>query len=700
VDLEQSILQANILIIDDEPANVRLLEKILQRHGYTGVRSTSDSREVAILCEQTRFDAFLLDIRMPHLDGFEIMALLKEKFDSDYLPVLMLTAQSDMETRLNALGLGAKDFLTKPFDRVEALIRIHNLLEVRLMHNRIRDQNRILEEQVQARTAELYQTRQEVIRRLGLAAEYRDNETGNHIIRMSKYAQIIALAHGLPAQEAEIILNAAPMHDIGKIGIPDRILLKPGKLDEHEWRSMQSHVDIGAAILSGSDSGLMATARRIALHHHEKWDGTGYPAGLRGEDISIEGRICALADVFDALTSERPYKVAWSVQKALDLLDEETGKHFDPRLVPLVRKRLPEILAVKAEYADAVSTYEPVNQEQINSDIDYRQAFAWAVQLTAQADYQSLTHGFLGLLEKLPWVNHAAAYEIYGDNSRRTGEAASIGEQLIRRFPLDFTALAQDEDAELLLEINATLGMEPSKADGDGFFRQVIASVRDVCGPDRALFLSGKFDAPALALLSDLIALYRNQVAMHDSKERDLLTKLPNRQSFDARLLQVCEHFRHYPVADRQQSKSSWIAMLDIDHFKRINDTFGHLYGDEVLLIFSQQMEKHFRYNDFLFRFGGEEFVVILNLVNQDDAEAVFERFRKAIAGHVFPTVGRVTVSIGVAHIDSAIMPTTLLDRADKALYYAKDNGRNRLSLYEKIAESMLDSDGGEAELF
>lgn len=358
VDLQQSILQANILIVDDEPANVKLLEKILQYHGYQNIQSTCDSREVETLCNITRFDAVLLDIRMPYLSGFDIMAQLKQRFIDDYLPVLVLSAQPDMETRLKALNLGAKDFLTKPFDQLEASTRIHNLLEVRLMHNRIRDQNRILEEQVKTRTAELYQTRQEVIRRLGLAAEYRDNETGNHIIRMSKYAQLLALAYGLSEQDAEIILNAAPMHDIGKIGIPDRILLKPGKLDAEEWKIMQTHVEMGANILSGSPTELMDTARMIALHHHEKWDGNGYPTGLQGEEISIAGRICALADVFDALTSQRPYKQAWSIEKTLDLIDSETGKHFDPRLTQLIKKNLPEILMIKAEYADIFNTWE------------------------------------------------------------------------------------------------------------------------------------------------------------------------------------------------------------------------------------------------------------------------------------------------------------------------------------------------------
>lgn len=352
VDLKQHILKAAILIVDDEPANVKLLEKILQRQGYLNIQSTCDSREVAALCDTTRFDAFLLDIRMPYLSGFDVMEMLQQRFKDDYLPVLVLSAQPDMETRLKALSMGAKDFLTKPFDQLEALTRIHNLLEVRLMHNRVRDQNRLLEQQVRTRTDELYRTRQEVIRRLGLAAEYRDNETGNHIIRMSKYSQLLALAYGLSELEAEVILNAAPMHDIGKIGIPDRILLKVGRLEPDEWRIMQTHVQIGANILSGSPTELMRAARTIALHHHEKWDGTGYPYGLKEEDISLAGRICALADVFDALTSRRPYKPAWSVEEALAYVESESGRHFDPQLTRLLQKNLPEILAIKSEYAD------------------------------------------------------------------------------------------------------------------------------------------------------------------------------------------------------------------------------------------------------------------------------------------------------------------------------------------------------------
>jgi len=352
VDIAKEIFQANILIVDDEPANVKLLKKTLERKGYQNIQTTTDSREVESLCEKTEFDAFLLDIRMPHIDGYGIMEILSKHFIDDYMPILVLTAQTDRETRLKALECGAKDFLTKPFDQLEALTRIYNLLEVRLMHKQVRNQNQMLEEKVRKRTEELYETRREVINRLGLAAEYRDNETGNHIIRMSRYSQLLALEYGLSEERAETILNAAPMHDIGKIGIPDTVLLKPGKLDAAEWETMQSHVSIGAEILSGHQSDLMKVARVIALHHHEKWNGEGYPSGLKGKEISIEGRICAIADVFDALLSERPYKKPWTIDAALALIEEEAGSHFDPKLAPLMRKVLPTVLKIKEQYSD------------------------------------------------------------------------------------------------------------------------------------------------------------------------------------------------------------------------------------------------------------------------------------------------------------------------------------------------------------
>ncbi len=295
--MDPKFCSANILIVDDQIVNIKLLEKILEQAGYINIFSTTDSREAIDLFIQHDIDLLLLDIRMPNMDGFDVMAQLNElspETNYDYLPVLVLTAELTSETRSKALSAGAKDFLTKPFDQVEALQRIHNILEVRLLHKQVLLQNLELESRVQERTQELEDSRLEIIRRLGLAAEYKDNETGNHVLRMSLFSQMLAKAAGFSDEQATMILHAAPMHDIGKIGIPDRVLLKPDKLDEEEWAIMQTHVQIGAELLSGSDVPLMMMAKNIALTHHERWDGTGYPNGLSAEDIPIEGRICAL----------------------------------------------------------------------------------------------------------------------------------------------------------------------------------------------------------------------------------------------------------------------------------------------------------------------------------------------------------------------------------------------------------------------
>ena len=348
----ERILAARVLIVDDEPVNARLLEKMLAAAGYTNFIAITDPRRVAPLYAAERIDLVLLDLNMPEVDGFQVMDQLREIEGSNDLPVLILTAQADRETRLRALAAGAKDFLTKPLDRAEVLTRIRNMLEVQLLHRDLRDQNRVLEKMVEARTRELQDTRLEVIRRLGRAAEYRDNETGLHIIRMSTYSQLMARAIGMDEAEAEMILNASPMHDIGKIGIPDRILLKPGKLEPAEWEVMKTHTAIGAKILSGHSSPLLGMAAEIALTHHEKWDGSGYPRGLKGEEIPLVGRIVAVADVFDALTSKRPYKKAWLVEQAVDFLQAERGRHFDPELVDVFLSLLDEVLEVGRRYAE------------------------------------------------------------------------------------------------------------------------------------------------------------------------------------------------------------------------------------------------------------------------------------------------------------------------------------------------------------
>lgn len=352
VSYQPGLKEARILVIDDVPANVKLVEGILRSDGYTRLLSTVDSRQAIDLYRQQGSDLILLDLNMPHMDGFEVIDAFKS-LDSGYLPpVLVLTAQSEREYRLRALESGARDYVTKPFDRAELLARVRTLLEVELSHKAIRSQNEILEQVVLERTRELRDTQLEIVRRLGRAAEYRDNETGLHIIRMSKISALLGTSAGMNSVQVRLLLNASPMHDVGKIGIPDQILLKPGKLEPHEWEIMKTHAAIGAEILSGHHSELMEMAATIALTHHEKWDGSGYPQGLRGDAIPLVGRIVALADVFDALTSERPYKSAWTVDDAVTFIRENAGTHFDPRLVEHFVDLLPEILAIKEAYAE------------------------------------------------------------------------------------------------------------------------------------------------------------------------------------------------------------------------------------------------------------------------------------------------------------------------------------------------------------
>lgn len=350
-------LDSKILIVDDQASNVLLLKQILAQAGYTNILSTQNPLEVLDLYKEHKPELVLLDLNMPHLDGFGVMKQLKEVETDSYIPVLVLTAVDHPTIRHRALSAGARDFLGKPLDVSEVVCRIRNMLEVRILHNKHRNLNQILEEQVRARTQELEETRQEVIHRLGRAGEYRDNETGNHVIRMSRFSFLLAKKIGLPNKQCQLILNASPMHDIGKIGIPDKILLKPGKLEADEWEIMKTHVNKGAEILSGNDSNLMVAARNIAQHHHEKWDGTGYPDGLKGEDISIEGRIVAVCDVFDALTSERPYKKAWALNEAVNWMKDQRGKHFQPELLDAFTETLPEVIKVRDQFTD---TFEPI----------------------------------------------------------------------------------------------------------------------------------------------------------------------------------------------------------------------------------------------------------------------------------------------------------------------------------------------------
>ena len=354
--LDDILKNAAILIVDDEGANVLLLKRLLQQAGYTHVSSTTDPREVLPLFGAAPPDLILLDLHMPYLDGFAVLELLAPQMAAGtYLPILVLTADITPEAKRRALAMGARDFLTKPFDPTEVLLRIRNLLETRYLHRQLQDQNRLLEEKVRERTLELEEARIEILERLAIAAEYRDDATGQHTRRVGQTAALLARAIGLPETQVELIRRAAPLHDIGKIGIPDGILLKPGPLTAEEFEIMKAHTIIGARILSGSRFPLLQLAEEIALTHHEHWDGTGYPRGLRGEQIPLGGRIVASADAFDAMTSDRPYRKALSWNEVWDLLWGGAGTQWDEQLVRTFAAVMSEELGVDPSAADAAS---------------------------------------------------------------------------------------------------------------------------------------------------------------------------------------------------------------------------------------------------------------------------------------------------------------------------------------------------------
>ncbi|HEX9245170.1 MAG TPA: HD domain-containing phosphohydrolase [bacterium] len=339
----EQLKKARILIVDDQEANVYLLERILRGAGFSGLKGLTDSREVPTVYSEFRPDLLLLDLHMPHQDGFAVLEALKALIPAGaFLPILVLTADITPQAKQRALSGGAKDFLTKPFDPAEVLLRIENLLETRFLHLELRDHNQLLEQRVGERTKELEEAHFEMLERLAVAGEFRDDQTGQHTRRVGETAARLARTLGLARDQVELIRHAAPLHDVGKIGIPDNILLKPGPLTPEEFEVIKTHTTIGARILSGGKFPLLQMAEEIALSHHERWDGKGYPRGLRGEAIPLPGRIVALADVFDAVISKRPYKKARSPEEAAAELQRGAGTQFDPRVVEAFLARTPD----------------------------------------------------------------------------------------------------------------------------------------------------------------------------------------------------------------------------------------------------------------------------------------------------------------------------------------------------------------------
>ncbi|MDO6428054.1 two-component system response regulator [Thalassotalea sp. 1_MG-2023] len=320
-----------ILVVDDEPANLRVLKQILhQDYRLVFAKSGEEALRLAVSKQP---NLILLDIMMPDLTGFDVCKQLKEAELTRKIPVIFVTALNHETDETQGFEIGAVDYITKPVS--SAVVRARVATHLSLVN-----------------AEELKETRLQIIQRLGRASEFKDNETGMHVVRMSHYSKIIALAYGFSEANADMLLHTAPMHDVGKIGIPDHIMLKPGKLTDEEFTIMKTHPQIGVEILGEDDSELISLAKVVALTHHEKWDGSGYPNGLKGEDIPIEGRIVALADVFDALTSKRPYKDAWSIDETMSFIREQKGKHFEPKLVELLDQELDKVLAIKQQYQD------------------------------------------------------------------------------------------------------------------------------------------------------------------------------------------------------------------------------------------------------------------------------------------------------------------------------------------------------------
>ena len=320
-----------ILIVDDEPANLKVMREVL---GNQYRMSFAKSGAVALaLLEKEQPKLILLDIMMPDMNGFEVCEILKSTPALSHIPIIFVTALGDESDEFKGFELGAVDYITKPISPAIVRARVKTHLSL-----------------VQAE--QLKQAHVDLVHRLGRAAEYKDTDTGEHIARMSQYSKLLALEFGMGEQQAELLRQAAPMHDVGKIGIPDAILLKPGRLTPDEFDHMKQHAAIGAQILANSSSPLLQLAHKLAIEHHEKWDGSGYPNGLKGEHISVEGRIVAIADVFDALTSKRPYKEAWGVEEALEHMQAQAGKHFDPHLINLFVNKLDAIIAIKNAYQE------------------------------------------------------------------------------------------------------------------------------------------------------------------------------------------------------------------------------------------------------------------------------------------------------------------------------------------------------------
>lgn len=369
-----AVRDKTVMIVDDESINIEIVRAYLEENGFENFITTTESTCAINTIREHRPDILLLDINMPHVSGLDILQSMRSSKDLKILPAIVLTASTSPEVKLQALRLGASDFLAKPVDPSELILRVENVLAVKAYQDHLAAYSENLEHQVRLQTRELIRSRQEAIHCLARAAEYRDDDTGQHVIRVGRYAGLIAEELGFPRSAVDLIEQAAQLHDVGKIGVPDAILHKPGKLDPQEFDiirqhcgigrriinpltheesiRLKKHTSVGMQIMNSTQSPVLKLAALIASTHHEKWDGSGYPQGLSGASIPIEGRIVAVADVFDALSSERPYKKAFKLEKCLEILIDGRGTHFDPQVLDAFLSRQEEAIRIRNEFVD------------------------------------------------------------------------------------------------------------------------------------------------------------------------------------------------------------------------------------------------------------------------------------------------------------------------------------------------------------
>jgi putative two-component system response regulator len=365
-----ALTKRRVLIVHDGRPGGPQVARQLETIGYETLQSTSGRRALGRLSDG--IDLILVDALLPDMDGCEMIRRLRRDPEHHDIPAAMMISRDDRLTRRRAAEAGVDDFLTRPVDRLSLRVRTAALMKIKSSQDAVKRQRSMLEATVQKRTASMiralkdtaeaqrmtHRAHLDTVQRLAMAAEYKDRQTAVHIHRMSRYCAVLGRGLRLPANELDLLCHASPLHDVGKIGIPDSILLKPGRLDSSEWDLMREHTNIGARILDGSRSKLLQTGLVIARTHHERWDGSGYPRGLSGESIPLSGRICAVADVYDALTSHRPYKTPIAPDKSFDIIQDEAGKHFDPRIVSVFLERRDEIREIQVNSSKAIRRWE------------------------------------------------------------------------------------------------------------------------------------------------------------------------------------------------------------------------------------------------------------------------------------------------------------------------------------------------------